>query len=109
MDTATLVGWAGGILGCVIGLAGGIFGTYCGIKNTLGPRERTFMVKSNAVCWVAVTLFLGLMFVLPRPYCHLLWIPYALLLPLGVVFSNRTQQRIRREESPAQQMRVEHD
>lgn len=102
MDTGMMVGWAGGILGCVIGLAGGIFGTCCGIKNTQGPRERAFMVKASVVCWAAVILFLGLMFALPKPYCHLLWIPYAILLPVGVVFSNRSQQRIRREESQAQ-------
>jgi len=40
-----------------------------------------------------------LMFVLPNPYRYLLWIPYAILLPLGIVYANRTQQRIRKEES----------
>ncbi len=92
-------GWIGGIAGGLIGLIGGIIGTYFSIKNTNGPRERAFMVKASVVSWIAIILFLGLMFALPNPYRHFLWIPYAILLPLGIVFGNRTQQRIRREES----------
>jgi len=68
------------------------------IKNTCGPRERAFMVRSAVVCWLGITLFLGLMFLLSNPYRFLLWIPYAILLPLAVVYGNRTQQRIRLEE-----------
>ena len=92
-------GWIGGIAGGVIGLIGGIIGTYFSIKNTNSARERAFMVKASVVGWIAITLFLGLMFALPNPYRHFLWIPYAILLPLGIVLSNRTQQRIRKEES----------
>lgn len=95
-------GWIGGIAGGVIGLIGGIIGTYCSIKNTKGPRERAFMVKASVVCWTAIILFLGLMFALPNPYRYFLWIPYAILLPLGIVFGNRTQQKIRQEESQNQ-------
>lgn len=91
--------WIGGIVGSLIGIAGGLFGTYCGIRNTRSPRERSFMVRSAAVCWGGVLLFLALLFVLPNPYRWFLWIPYAILLPLGIVHGNRTQQRIRREES----------
>ncbi len=92
-------GWIGGIAGGVIGLIGGIIGTYFSIKNTNGPRERAFMVKASVVCWIAVILFLGLMFAVPVPYRLFLWIPYVFLLPLGIKFGNRAQQRIRREES----------
>ena len=98
-------GWIIGIGGGIIGLLGGIFGTYLSIRNTNGQQERAFMVKSAAVCWVAVILFLALMFALPSPYRHLLWIPYAILLPLGAVFANRAQQRIRREESAGRSTR----
>ena len=102
MNSGEMIGWAGGILGGVIGLAGGAIGTCCSIKNTNGPRERAFMIKVSVVCWIAVTMFLGLMFALPNPYRHFLWIPYAVLLPLGIVIGNRTQQRIRKEESQNQ-------
>jgi Ca2+/Na+ antiporter len=92
-------GWIGGIAGSVIGLIGGIIGTYFSIKNTNGPRERAFMVKAGIVCWIAILLFFGLMLALPSPYRYFLWIPYAILLSLGIVFGNRTQRRIRNEES----------
>ena len=91
--------WIGGIAGIVIGLAGGIIGTYLSIKNTNSPRERMFMIKFGIIAWIAVILFLSLMFILPNPYRFLLWIPYGILLPLGIIFCNRTQQRIRMEES----------
>jgi uncharacterized membrane protein YfcA len=95
-------GWIGAIVGVVIGIIGGIIGTYFSIKNTNGPRERAFMVKASVVVWVAGILFLGLMFALPNPYRYFLWIPFAILLPLGIFFGNRTQQRIRKEESQNQ-------
>jgi Ca2+/Na+ antiporter len=93
-------GLIGGILGSVIGIAGGLFGTYCSIKNTNGPRERAFMIKGAVICWVAMLVFLALQLVLPNLYRWLMWIPYALLLPLGIFYANRTQQRIRKEEAP---------
>ncbi|MFH1680722.1 MAG: hypothetical protein ABIH26_08765 [Candidatus Eisenbacteria bacterium] len=92
-------GWIGGISGAVIGLIGGVVGTYFSVKNTRGPRERAFVVKACATGWAAVVLFLSLMFVLPNPYRFLLWIPYLILLPIGIRFWNRAQQRIRREEA----------
>lgn len=98
-------GIIGGIIGGVIGVIGGLIGTYFSIKNTKGPKERLFMVKANIVCWVGIIVFLSLMFALPNPYGYLLWIPYAILLPLGIIFGNRTQQKIRAEESQNQGVR----
>ena len=92
-------GIIGGILGGVLGIAGGIFGTYFSIKNTNGSRERAFMIKASVIGWIAILVFLGLMFVLPNPYRYFLWIPYGILLHLGIVTGNRKQQKIRREES----------
>lgn len=99
MNAGAYWGWIGGIAGAVIGVAGGIIGTYFSIKNTNGPRERAFMVKSAVVCWLAIVVFLGLLFVLPNPYRWLMWIPYSILLPLGIFYGNRRQQAIREEES----------
>jgi hypothetical protein len=95
MDT----GLIGGIAGGALGLIGGSIGTYFSIKNTRGPRERAFMIKCSIVCWIAISLFLGLMFTLPAPYRHFLWIPYAILLPVGVAVGNREQSKIQKIES----------
>lgn len=92
-------GLIGGIVGGVIGLMGGIIGTYFSIKNTSGPRERAFVIKACVVCWTSGALFLVLMLALPSPWGHLLWVPYAIFLPLGITHGNRTQQWIRRQES----------
>ena len=94
MDAGTV----GGIIGGVIGLAGGAVGTYASIKNTAGPRERQFMVRTAIVAWLGITLFLVLLFVLPSPYRWLIWIPYGVALPLAIVSLNRKQQAIRSEE-----------
>jgi hypothetical protein len=41
------------------------------------------------------------MIALPNPYRYFLWIPYGILLPLGIIKGNRIQQKIRNEESRA--------
>ena len=92
-------GTIGGIIGGLGGLAGGIIGTYCSIKNTNGPKERAFMIKACVIGWIAILVFLGLMFALPSPYRYFLWIPYGILLPIAIVTGNRKQQRIRQKES----------
>lgn len=102
MHPGTIVG----IIGGIGGFAGGIIGTYCSIKNTNGPRERAFMIKVSVIGWIAILVFLGLMFALPNPYRHYLWIPYGILLPLAIVTGNRKQQKIRREESQNKSMQA---
>lgn len=94
-------GVVGGMVGGVIGVIGGLVGTYFSIKNTAGPRERKFMIQVAVVAWLAVTLFLMGLFVLPRPFNVLLWVPYALALPLGILWCNRRQRMIRGEEAAA--------
>ena len=91
-------GYIGAIIGCTIGLIGGLIGTYCSIRNTNGPKERAFMIKASIAVWAGILLFLDLMYFLPNPYRHLLWIPYSVLLPLGIIYGNKIQQKIRREE-----------
>ena len=94
-------GLAGAIVGTVLGLAGGVFGTYCSIKNTQGPLERALMVRASVVVWVAVALFLVLLFATPTPYRFFVWIPYGILLPLGISKLNRRLAEIRAVESAA--------
>ena len=92
-------GLIGGLVGGVVGTVGGLVGTYFSIKNTNGPRERAFMIKASVVCWVGILIFLALLFNMPNPYKAFMWIPYSILLPLGIIYGNKAQQRIRREES----------
>ena len=102
MNAGEMWGWIGGIAGGFLGIAGAIVGTYFSIKNTNGPRERQFTIKASAVCGIACTLFVILLLVLPRPYNALLWIPYAILLPISIKYWNKTQFEIRRKESAEQ-------
>jgi len=102
MSPDQIGGLIGGLVGGMIGLAGGAVGTYCSIRNAQGPRERQFMVHSSIVVWVAVLLFLALLFTLPSPWRHLLWIPYGILLPTGIIMGNRKILAIRREEANQQ-------
>jgi uncharacterized membrane protein YfcA len=99
MSPNQLGGWIGGVLGGMVGLAGGVIGTYYSIRNTHGPRERRVMVRAAIGTWSAVVTFLVLMLMLPSPWRWLLWIPYGILLPAGIIFGNRRHQQIRREEA----------
>jgi uncharacterized membrane protein YfcA len=97
MDDTT-IGLIGGIIGGVLGCIGGIIGTYFSIKNVNGPREKAFMVRCVVVGWIAIAVFLTLLFLLPHPYRYLLWIPYGIALPLGIRYGNRKQNMIRESE-----------
>ncbi|MCP4263156.1 MAG: hypothetical protein GY774_37455 [Planctomycetes bacterium] len=97
----TTIGLIGGIIGGVLGCIGGIIGTYFSIKNVNDPRERTFMVKCVVVGWIAIAVFLTLLFLLPHPYRYLLWILYGIALPLGIHYGNRKQNMIRESEKGA--------
>lgn len=92
-------GLIGGILGCLIGFIGGAIGTAASIRNTSSPRERAFAIKASIIGWIAAITFIVLLLILPTPWRFALWIPYSILLPLGIITWNRNQQKIRNEES----------
>ena len=92
-------GLIGGILGSVLGTLGGIIGTYFSIKNTKGPKERAFVVRCVLIDWVFIVTFLAGIIFIPQPYNHLMWIPYGLVLSLGIRKWNKEQMRIREKES----------
>ena len=98
-------GLVGAIVGSVFGIAGGLIGTYFSIKNTNGPRERAFMIRSAIVCWIGVGGLLAVMFFVPqaRPW---IWIPYGILLPVGIPYLNRKQMAIQREERTRTQSKL---
>ena len=91
-------GLVGAIIGCILGIGGGVIGTYFSINNAKGPMEKAFMVKASIVTWIAIILFLVLMFLLPNPYRHMLWIPYGILLPWGIIKMNKKIAKIRETE-----------
>jgi hypothetical protein len=90
---------AGAIGGSVLGILGGVIGTYFSIKNTNGPRERAFMIRTSAAFWVGVIAFLAALGLTPAPYRTWLWLPYVFLLPWAVRAGNRRLEQIRREET----------
>lgn len=91
----------GGILGGVLGTLGGVFGTWCSIRNTRGPRERAYMIKASMIAWAAIAVFLALLLLLPNPYRLWMWVPYGILLPLGIMRLNRRLAGIRAGEQAA--------
>ncbi|MBW3543291.1 MAG: hypothetical protein KY476_23800 [Planctomycetes bacterium] len=99
MNWSEIGPWLGPAIGGVLGLAGGIVGTWLSIRNTRGPRERSMVVKASIACWVFVAAFIAAVFWLPSPYKWVVSIPYVIVLILGITYWNRTQSRIRDEES----------
>ena len=93
-------GLVGGIVGLLVGVVGGPIGTYFSINRTNGPREQALLVRSAIVCWGGVGVFLAAMFLVPQAR-RWLWIPYCILLPLGIRYANKKQTAIRREEHPS--------
>ncbi|MBT8349736.1 MAG: hypothetical protein KJO26_00645 [Deltaproteobacteria bacterium] len=93
------IGLIGSIIGGVFGIGGGVVGTYFSITNTNGPLERAFMVKVSIIAWVAITVFIVLLLILPQPYNYLMWIPYGILLPLGIAKCNKKLAKLRQRES----------
>lgn len=81
--------------GSAIGLLGGIIGTTMSIRNTAPGEERRFAIQFAVGTWIGVTVFLIGLFAIPRPYNFLLWIPYAIALPLAIQWGNRKQGAIR--------------
>jgi MFS family permease len=93
--------WAlvGAIAGTAVGVLGGIVGTYLSIKNTRGSRERALAVRASLLCWALVIAFGVGMWLIPHPQRHWLWLPYAILLTVGIVAWNRRWLQIRHQES----------
>jgi len=94
-------GLIGGVAGALLGVAGGIIGTWASIRNTRGPRERAFMVRASLWCWLLGVLFLAGLLLLPKPWGVLMWIPYAVVLPLGIRHVNRRQAELQAEDARA--------
>ena len=95
MNSGILIGI---IFSVSLGVLGGAIGTYFSIKNTSGPRERAFMIRVSIFTWIAVSIFVAALMLLPKPYNWLLWIPYGIALPPTIIRWNKRQMEIRNEE-----------
>ena len=87
--------------GAVMGVLGGIVGAYVSIRNTKTAAERRFMVRASIWAWIGISAFLVVLFLLPSPWRWLIWVPYAILLPLGIRYVNRRQTAIRQGDREA--------
>ncbi len=70
-------------------------------------KQQSGQVQPALILWIIPLLlltFLVLLLLRPTPWRFALWIPYGVLMPLGIVTWNRTRQRIRREESQSEQV-----
>jgi len=92
------IGLVGGIAGGLIGLMGAAIGTYFSVRNTNGPRERAFVIRSAVGLWVAIlALAIGSWFATPTVRSLVAALFFLAIAP-AIRLLNRRQQRIRGEE-----------
>ena len=89
MNNGAMIGLYGGIIGGVLGLLGGIYGTYRSYRSANGPKERRAIITFALCTLLFITLFLILLFLTPTQHRWLLFLPYALILPLGLITGSR--------------------
>lgn len=99
MNLEFWLAWGGGILGSCIGILGGIFGTWASIRHTHSQAERAFMIRCALGIWLLVAAFLAGLFLIPSPFNYLLWIPYPILLVVGIRWMNARLAELRRSEA----------
>jgi RNA polymerase sigma factor (sigma-70 family) len=111
----------GVLIGPIIGLFSGLFGTWMSVKNTDSPGERRFMLRYALIVWVMVCLFLAALWLAngflrkhldPPTFIVVesaMVLIYAGLLVPVVLWGNRRQRAIRREQgSPERIARTPH-
>lgn len=55
------------------------------------------MIKCSIVVWLIVSFFVLGLLMLPKPYNHFLWLPYALAMSFGIRWMSRKQQAIKEQ------------
>jgi hypothetical protein len=96
-----------GIIGSLTGLAAGLAGTYLAVASSVGPREKTFMVRGALVCWVGVGLLVAARFLLPGPVPIMPLLGTLLLFPALRWWSERQVEiREAEREERVQQLRA---
>ena len=109
--SAFATGLLGAVFGPLLGILGGLFGSWMSIKNTQSQRERRFMVRMTLLMWgeiVVLLVILGGLGVLalkgfvPKSafwaiFAVLMTAHFVMLAPV-IIWSNRRQRQIQREE-----------
>jgi peptidoglycan/LPS O-acetylase OafA/YrhL len=85
--------WLGMLL-----LVGGAVGTVCTVRRARGPRERNVLLWACIAAWIAAVSFIAGVMIIPRPFGVLLWLPYAVCVPLGVSLSRRACRHAREKD-----------
>jgi hypothetical protein len=91
-NAGAIAGLVGGIVGSVVGIMGGVIGTYCSIRNTTRPRERTVAIRMVTTTWAYVGVFLllgGVLLYIMPPF----WGGLSALVSLPIVLGCLTQAR----------------
>ena len=86
-------------VGCTLGLLGAAIGSWVSIHNTKGPRERAFVIRSVIYAWLLMILIMLPFLFIGSAYFAFAWIPYTILMSIGVSYWNKKQAKIRKEES----------
>ncbi len=92
------MGMIGAIAGGVLGAIGGIIGTWFSIKNAANNLQRTFIIRYAVLIWAFILAFVALIFFLPAPWRHFIWIPYGAGLPMIIIWGNRRLARLRADD-----------
>lgn len=101
MNDGAMIGIIGGIAGALLGISGGLVGTYFGIRNTAGPRSKRFLIRVSIIAWIFVALFLTVLLLMPADYKVFAWIPYAIILALGIIYINKRLNKLTVEDKAA--------
>jgi hypothetical protein len=79
-------------------LAGGLPVTFSLVRNTRGPRERAFVVRSTLWAWGGLAIVVAATCLLSGPYTYALLVIYLLQLPVLVYRMTVRQMLIRESE-----------
>ena len=88
-------GIVGGSLGGLVGVAGAIYGVRASLKQCKSSAERQLVIIFSLALTAAIGLMLAGLFLIPKPYNWLVWIPYPFLLTGSILFVNRRMAALR--------------
>ncbi len=94
------VNWAVAVRLIVFGvvLLGAAVATAFSVASARGPREHRFVVRSNLGAWGLLLVMLTLLYLLPAPWCYVVFLPYFVHVPVALYLMVRHQLGIRLEE-----------
>jgi len=78
-----------------VALVGGGLASWSNIRQTRGPRERSFVIRVCLLSWLLILSMLGLMYLLPAPYRYVAMLVYFVGLPILIYRWAKTHQLIR--------------